>query len=51
MSSQIVVIPAKAGIQELVSIWNNEFPLPNRADDKLLGNGKHWCHKNVSLLT
>jgi len=27
MHSKLVVIPAKAGIQEHVSIWNNGFPL------------------------
>jgi len=27
MNSKIVVIPAKAGIQELLSSWNDGFPL------------------------
>ena len=47
------VIPAKAGIQELVSVWNNGYPLPDRVEDKFCGNDKflrlHKYDGNVKI--
>jgi len=47
------VIPTKAGIQELVSVWNIGFPLPDRVEDKFCGNDKflrlHKCDGKLKI--